>query len=347
MKLFHAPAHARHAPRFFLQRGTVRANYETPARAEALLEAGRAAGLDLATPPPAGIAALAGVHTDAYLAFLRGAHDAWTQQPQPGPEIVANIHPTPEMLAQGGRVGEGIIGRAGWFTADTSCPIGDGTWEAAIAAAGCALAASEDAARGRHAYALCRPPGHHAYAARAGGHCYINNAALAAQHLRAQGAGRVAILDIDSHHGNGTQGIFWDRADVFFASVHGDPDHYYPWYVGRAHERGGGAGAGFNLNLPLARGSTDATWLAAIETALDAIRGFRPDALVVSLGFDASETEPLSFLAVTAEGFARAGEHIARLGRPAAIIQEGGYNIETIGALLVRFLTGFGALAPG
>lgn len=347
MKLFHAPAHARHAPRFFLQRGTVRPNYEIPARAEVLLAAGREAGLDPATTPPATIAALASVHTEAYLEFLRDAYGAWSQLPQPGPEIVANIHPAPEMQAQGGRVGEGIIGRAGWFTADTACPIGEATWEAAIAAAGCALAAAEEAASGRHAYALCRPPGHHAYAARAGGHCYINNAALAARHLRAQGADRVAILDIDSHHGNGTQGIFWEHADVFLASVHGDPDHYYPWYVGRAHERGAGAGEGANLNLPLARGSADASWLAAIDTALDAIRAFRPQALVISLGFDASETEPLGFLAVTAEGFARAGERIAGLGRPAAIIQEGGYNTETIGTLLARFLAGLGSAGPG
>ena len=342
VKLFHSPAHARHAPRFFLQRGTVRPNYEIPARAEVLLEAGRAAGLDVATPPPASVAALAEVHAHAYLEFLCDGHRAWSEQPQPGPEIVANIHPAAEMLVQGGRPGTGIVARAGWFTADTACPIGEGTWEAALAAAGCALAAADEVAAGRHAYALCRPPGHHAYAARAGGHCYLNNAALAAQHLRGNGAARVAVLDIDAHHGNGTQGIFWERGDVFFASVHGDPDFYYPWYVGRDHERGAGAGAGANLNLPLARGSGDAAWLGAIETALAAIRTFRPEALVVSLGFDASETEPLGFLAVTAAGFARAGERIRALGVPAALVQEGGYDTATIGTILQRFLGGLG-----
>ena len=342
MKLFHSPAHARHAPLFFLQRGTVRPNYEIPARAEALLAAGRAMGMEVITPPPASVAALAAVHDHAYLEYLCDGHRAWSEQPEPGPEIVANIHPAPEMLAQGGRLGGGIIGRAGWFSADTACPIGEGTWEAAVAAAGCALAAVDEAAAGRHAYALCRPPGHHAYAARAGGHCYINNAALAAEHLRRRGAARVAVLDIDSHHGNGTQGIFWARGDVFFASVHGDPDYYYPWYIGRAHERGAGAGEGANLNMPLARGSGDAAWLAAIEAGLEAIRAFRPEALVISLGFDASETEPLGFLAVTAEGFARAGERIGALGVPAAIVQEGGYNTETIGPLLARFLGDMG-----
>lgn len=343
MKLFHSPAHRRHAPQFFLQRGTVRPNYEIPERAEALLRAGTAAGLEAVVPPPAEEAALATVHTGDYLAFLRDGHRAWAEQPEPGPEIVANIHPCPEVLAQGGGYREGgIIARAGWFTADTACPIGAGTWEAAIAAAGCALAAADEAASGRSAYALCRPPGHHAYAARAGGHCYINNAALSAQHLRAKGAARVAVLDIDSHHGNGTQGIFWERGDVFFASVHGDPDFYYPWYIGRAGERGADAGLGANLNLPLARGSGDAAWLGAIETAVAALRAFKPEALVVSLGFDASETEPLGFLAVTEDGFARAGERIAGLGVPAAVIQEGGYNTRTIGTLLARFLGGMG-----
>ena len=342
MKLFHSPDHARHAPRFFLQRGTVRPNFEIPRRAEVLLEAAREAGLEAIVPPPATVASLAAVHTHPYLEFLCDGHRAWSEQPEPGPEIDANIHPSAEMLAQGGRPGAGIVARAGWFTADTACPIGAGTWEAAIASAGCALAAVEEVAAGRHAYALCRPPGHHAYAARAGGHCYINNAALAAEHLRRQGAARVAMLDIDSHHGNGSQGIFWERGDVFFASVHGDPDFYYPWYVGRAQERGAGAGEGANLNMPLARGSGDAAWLAAIDAGLDAIRAFRPDALVVSLGFDASETEPLGFLAVTAEGFARAGERIGALGMPAALVQEGGYNTETIGMLLARFLGAMG-----
>ena len=168
--------------------------------------------------------------------------------------------------------------------------------------------------RGRHAYALARPPGHHAYAARAGGHCYVNNAAVAAQRLRAQGAALVAVLDIDSHHGNGTQGIFWDRADVLFVSLHGDPEGYYPWYVGHTEERGGGDALGCNVNFPLARGTGNDGWLAALADGLAAVRRFKPDAVVLSLGFDASEHEPLGFLRVTADGFARAGAAVAALG---------------------------------
>ena len=342
MKAFAHPAQSLHDPRFFLMRGRLRPNFEIPARAAAL-EAGLARlGIQPALPPPIPRAALEAVHAPAYLDFLRDAPAAWAALPDPGAEVVGNVHPTPEMLAQGASCPSGLVGQVGWFTADTACPIGPGTWDAALGAAACALAAAGEAAAGRTAYALCRPPGHHAYAARAGGHCYVNNAALAAQALRDAGAARVAVLDIDSHHGNGTQGIFWDRGDVLTVSVHGDPNRYYPWFVGHAAEVGAGAGVGCNLNLPLAQGLGDAEWLAAIQAGLRAVAAFRADALVVSLGFDASEHEPLGFLRVTADGFARAGAMISAAGLPAAIIQEGGYKVEVIGGLLERVLQAWG-----
>ena len=342
MKVFWHEAQLAHTPRFFLTRGQPRPNFEVPARAESLLAACAALALPIAAPPPAERAALESVHDAAYLDFLRDAHAAWVALDDAGGEVVANSHPPPEALANGGRMPEHVVGRAGWFTADAACPIGPRTREAALWAAAGALAAAGEAAAGRSAYALARPPGHHAYRARAGGHCYVNNAALAAERLRALGAARVAVLDIDSHHGNGTQGIFWDRADVLFVSLHGDPNRYYPWFTGHETERGAGAGEGFNRNFPLALGTGDAGWLAALDAGLDAIRAVRPDALVVSLGFDASEHEPLNALAVTADGFARAGEAIGRLGLPAALVQEGGYNVPLLGTLLTRFLEGFG-----
>lgn len=342
MKAFAHPAEAGHHPRFFLMRGRVRQNFEVPARAAALAEGLARLGVVPAEPPPCPPVALLRAHEPRYLDFLRDAAAEWAALPDPGEEVVGNVHPTPEMISQGGRLPAGLVGRVGWFTADTACPIGPGTWEAALGAAACALAAAEEAAAGRTAYALCRPPGHHAYAARAGGHCYVNNAAIAAATLAAAGARRVAVLDIDSHHGNGTQGIFWKRADVLTVSVHGDPDHYYPWFVGRAGERGAGPGTGCNLNLPLAQGTGDAGWLEAIGHGLDAIRAFRAEALVVSLGFDASEHELLGFLRVTEEAFARAGAAISALRLPAAIVQEGGYNVDVIGGLLARFLGAYG-----
>ena len=341
MKAFWDPAQLAHAPRFFLQRGQLRSNFETPARAQSLLAGCEAMGLAVTTPAPASHDALGTVHPADYLAWLECAVADWSAMEDAGPEVVANMHPSPEMLLTGARPPSSVIGRAGWFAADAACPIGPGSWGAITAAAACALAAADEAACNRDCYALCRPPGHHAYAARAGGHCYLNNAALAVERLIAHGARRVAVLDIDSHHGNGTQGIFWSRDDVLFTSIHGDPAGYYPWFVGHADELGAGPGAGFNRNFPLAAGTGDLGWLAALDAALRIIERFGADALVVSLGFDASRDEPLHFLSVTAEGFARAGAAIGRLALPAAFIQEGGYNVEALGTLLQAFLSAF------
>ena len=343
MKVFWDPVQLQHDPKFFLQRGHVRANFEVPTRAEVLLSACQDMGVSIETPPVVSRSALEGIHTPAYLDFLRDLPRDWDAMPDHGPEAVPNIHPSPEMFANGARMPVNVIGQLGWYTADTSCPISKTTWPAALAAASCALAAADFvSAGGRTAYALCRPPGHHAYPARAGGHCYLNNAALAAEALRTRGAARVAVLDLDAHHGNGTQGIFWSRDDVLYVSVHGDPNRYYPWYVGHPGERGAGAGAGWNLNLPLAKGTGDAGGLAAVAAGIGAIRRAGVDALVVSLGFDASRDEPLSFLAVSADGFARAGAAVRALGVPAAVVQEGGYNIDVMAGLLVRFLGALG-----
>jgi acetoin utilization deacetylase AcuC-like enzyme len=341
MRAFWDKIQLTHTPQFFLQRGHVRRNFEVPARAEALLASCRTLGMDIVTPPAADLAAIGAVHSQAYLDFLRDGPARWEAMDDHGPELVPNLHPSPEMLAQGAMPSATIVGQVGWFVADTSCPISASTWAASLAAASGAIAAADAVSAGEHAYALARPPGHHAYAARAGGHCYLNNAAIAAQRLRANGASRVAVLDIDSHHGNGTQGIFWDRSDVFFASIHGDPNGYYPWYIGHAGEIGAGAGLGCNLNIPMAKGSGDTDWLAAIDHALAAIRRFGADAMVVSLGFDASEDEPLRYLSVTQAGFARAGEKIAATGLKCALVQEGGYNTEVIGRLLERFVSAF------
>lgn len=342
MKAFWSPVQLAHAPSFFLMRGEVRPHFEIPARALALLEGCRALGLEIAAPPEVAAEALGKVHDAGYLAFLRDGPAAWAELPSKGPEIVANIHPSPEMLANGARLPDSIVGVAGWYTADAACPITAETWPAALSAAAGALAAADEAAAGRHAYALARPPGHHAYPACAGGHCYVNNAALAAERLIQRGAARVAVLDIDSHHGNGTQGIFWRRDDVVTVSVHGDPAQYYPWFVGHGDERGEAAGLECNLNLPLPRGSGDAVWLDAVAQGLAKIRHARADALVVSLGFDASRDEPLNFLAVSEDGFARAGAMIADAQLPCAVVQEGGYNTDVLGRLLERFLGALG-----
>jgi len=340
MRVFWDEAQRAHDPVFFMLRGVIGTNYEVAARADALLAACRGMALEIVQPPAPLMSAILDVHTSDLIAFLRDAHTLWSAVPGVGPELVPNHHITPEMAANGGRRPDHILGQLGYYTGDTSMPIGPGSWDAALASAGCAIAAAGEAAAGRHAYALCRPPGHHAYAGRASGHCMLNNAAIAAEALRRRGAARVGILDLDCHHGNGTQGIFWERDDVVTVSVHGDPNNCYPWFVGHPGERGMGAGAGCNLNLPLQRGADDAAWVGATQAGLRRLEDC--DALVIALGQDASVHEPLGFLAVTEEGFARAGAVVGAVGKPCAIVQEGGYDVERIGTLLVRFLMGLG-----
>jgi acetoin utilization deacetylase AcuC-like enzyme len=190
------------------------------------------------------------------------------------------------------------------------------------------------------AYGLCRPPGHHAYHDLAGGFCFLNNSAIAAAHLRLRHE-RVAILDVDVHHGNGTQGIFYERGDVLTVSIHADPQSFYPFVWGYAHERGAGAGLGANLNIPLPIGTGDDGYIEALGAARKMIEAFAPGALVVALGLDASEHDPLAGLAVTTEGFRRIGAAIARLKLPTAFVQEGGYLSDILGTNLTAVLAGF------
>jgi acetoin utilization deacetylase AcuC-like enzyme len=231
--------------------------------------------------------------------------------------------------------------------------VGPGTWEAARAAAGAAAEAASIASAGtaqsggrRVVYALCRPPGHHVTRDAYGGSCYLNNAAVAAQGLREAGAERVAVLDLDAHHGNGTQAIFYGRGDVFYGSVHVDPGAgWFPHYAGFAEETGSGSGAGFTLNVPLAPGSGDAEWLDGVERLAEAAERYRPDGLVVSLGVDAAVGDPESPLEVSLGGYRAAGERLSALASsvPAVAVQEGGYDLATIGPLVVAALSGLSA----
>ena len=231
--------------------------------------------------------------------------------------------------------------RVGRFCYDTMTLVGPGSWEAIRAAADAANTAALLVAAGqRAAYALCRPPGHHAGPGGYGGSCYLNNAAIAAQALRQRGAGQVAIVDIDAHHGNGTQAIFYERADVFYGSVHVDPGAgWFPHYMGFADEEGNGAGHRANRNVPLAPGSSDDSWLDAVGTLCGAVAAHGADAIVLSLGVDAAAADPESPLQVTADGYRAAGELIGALG-PVAVIQEGGYDLASLGDYVLAALTG-------
>ena len=335
MQVIYSSAHERHAPEAFISAGHVRPNPEVAERAARLLAA--VGGHDILPPDAFGIGPLTRV-TDDYLDFLTHAYDLWQKVAGASEEVVPNAHPGRHMHTRPHH----IVGLAGYHMADTACPIGAGTWEAASTSADVALTAAARVLDGqRVAYALCRPPGHHAFADLAGGFCFLNNVAIAAQHCRQNGAERVAIVDIDVHHGNGTQGIFYERADVMFVSVHADPISFYPWYAGHAEERGANSGQGYNLNLPLTRGSGDPQFLAAVEEGLAAIRRYVPDLVLISLGFDAQENDPLGILKVTTDGFAQAAALIAALDRPTVLVQEGGYLCDELGANLAAFLNGF------
>lgn len=337
MRVFYAADTALHAPQFFLMRGRPVANEERAERAERLLAGVARAGLSAEEPPEAGQAPLAAVHSTRYLAFLETAWALWQRLPGAGPEVLANVQPRrPEASYP-----HGLVGRAGWHMGDLACPIGEHTFRAATRAVDTAVAAARAVAGGdRAAYALARPPGHHASREQAAGHCFLNNAAIAAEVLRSAGA-RPAILDIDVHHGNGTQAIFYDRPDVLFVSVHADPHRFYPWFVGHASEGGAGAGEGANLNLPLPIGAEDPAWLAAIDGGLAEVHRYGADVLVLSLGLDVHASDPLAGMAVSTDGIRRAGERIARAGLPVAIVQEGGYLSGALTDNLAAFLEGF------
>ena len=225
--------------------------------------------------------------------------------------------------------------------ADTSTVLRAETWGAIYGTAQAAVSAADASVTERRAYALCRPPGHHAFADCAGGFCYINNTAVAAQRMRSMLRGRVAVLDIDVHHGNGTQGIFYERADVLTVSIHADPNTYFPYFAGYADETGSGEGRGFNHNITLPHGSHDDVWLAAVNEGLERIARFSPSGIVVALGLDAAEHDPLGVLKVTTDGFARAARAISKVNVPITLIQEGGYACADLPTNLVAFLREF------
>jgi len=336
MKAVFDARQGKHDPQFFMANGVPRPSPEQPERIARLHAAAERAGCRFEAPADRGTGPLAAVHTAEYLHFLRTIHARWQRIEGAGPEVIPNIHPA----SRGDGYPKSAVGQAGYHQADTACPIGAETWDSAYWSAQTAVSAAELLAGGERAvYALCRPPGHHAFADLAGGFCFLNNAAIAAEHLRRAGH-RPAILDVDVHHGNGTQGLFEARGDVLTVSIHADPARFYPFFWGHAQERGTGAGRGANLNLPLPRGTGDDAYLRALDTALARIDAFGCDALVVALGLDAHERDPFQGLAVTTAGFGRITRAIAGAGRPVLYVQEGGYLSDDLGPNLAAALEG-------
>ncbi|WP_084716649.1 histone deacetylase family protein [Thalassospira permensis] len=333
----------RHHGQTFMVAGEARPIPEVPERAEILTTAVKRLGLDLRTPDDFGMGPIAAIHAPEYLKFLQTIHAEW--KAVGGSDLVVpGIHPFDRL----GPYPRSPAGKAGFHMGDTSCPISATTWQSAYASAQTAIAATRQVRDGnaRSAYALCRPPGHHASRDIAGGFCYLNNSAIAAQELRAK-YDRVAILDVDLHHGNGTQHIFYARDDVMTLSIHADPRDFYPFFWGHAEERGRDAGLGFNHNYPLSLGSGDDAFLAALDRALAMIDHFSADAVVIALGLDASSDDPFGGLAVTPGGFAKIGEKIGGINLPTVLVQEGGYVSNTLAENLFQFISAFHATTAG
>jgi acetoin utilization deacetylase AcuC-like enzyme len=326
--------------------GVWEAGTEVPQRASVLLDQLTSAGAEITTATAHDASRILAVHDAALVEHLASVWEQWKSAgyltEHGRRRVVPYLFPTAGLLSglpiRSPRATHGRVGR---FCYDTMTLIGPGTWRAVRAAADAALTAADLVAAGAPvAYALCRPPGHHATPTAHGGSCYLNNAAIAAQALRDSGAARVAVIDLDAHHGNGTQAIFYDRDDVYVGSVHVDPGAgWFPHYVGYADERGSGAGRGANRNLPLAPGAGDADWLAAVDALCRDVRAHGADAVVVSLGVDAAASDPESPLQVTADGYRQAGARVGALG-PSVVVQEGGYDLSAIGPLVVAALTG-------
>ncbi|SFB95600.1 Acetoin utilization deacetylase AcuC [Polaromonas sp. OV174] len=345
MITFFNDSHQAHAPEFEFFRGERVPCFETPARAEYVKASLSARGHSLRQAHIDSRDILAKVHTPRYLSFLENAWRDWSAleagnaQRQPFPSVwpVRSLRSDIEPV--------NFIARLGLYSMDNGSPLAAGTWQAAKAGADAAASAAALLAGGqgaeRAAFCCSRPPGHHAGADFMGGYCFLNNAAVAAQALRDGGAARVAILDVDYHHGNGTQSIFYERSDVLFVSLHGDPQTEYPFYLGHADETGAGAGAGFNLNLPLPAGCSTARWFEALEQACLRISSFGSDALVISLGLDTFAEDPISKFSLQPDDFSRLGQRLGALGLPTVFVLEGGYAAAALGSNAVNVIDGF------
>jgi acetoin utilization deacetylase AcuC-like enzyme len=343
MKTFFNHLHDQHQGQFEMFRGALVPCHEVPARADHVLaELQRRKLGEVCAPQAFAASALTAIHSPRYLAFLESAWSEWVALDPANATRDALPSVWPTRTFRNDVLPDNFAARMGLFSFDAGSPLTSGTWVAARAGADCALSAAQALVDGdKAAFALSRPPGHHAGADFFGGYCFLNNAALAAQHLRDAGMERVAVLDVDYHHGNGTQAIFYDRPDVFFASLHGDPRTEYPFFLGYADETGAGAGEGANLNLPLPRGTDYGHWSDALEVALAAIARFGAQALVVSLGVDTFAGDPISGFTLQSDDYLRMGERLQQAGLPTVLVFEGGYAVADVGINAVNVLQAF------
>jgi acetoin utilization deacetylase AcuC-like enzyme len=336
--------HRSHDPAHEVADGRAIDAYEIPERAETIrrsLEADDGFASD--GPTGHGLDPIVAVHEPAMVTFLGSAWREWRAGGETAEEIFPDTFLLPS-LREGmgtGRIPTSVQAAIGAWCFDTATPIVEGTYAAARDAVDVALTAMDLVLGGeRAAYGLCRPPGHHAARAMFGGYCFFNNAAIVAEELRRLAGEPVAILDVDYHHGNGTQQLFYGRGDVLYVSLHGDPDRAYPYFAGFADETGTGAGRGANLNLPLPRGCSDEEYLEHLDRAIDAIGSFGGSTLVVSLGIDTYARDPICDLALTTAAYHEVGRRVAALGRRTVVLQEGGYFVPHLGENVRNWLRG-------
>lgn len=340
MDIIYSDLHIRRNAKTELYAGELVRPFECPERMDYILDQLRIRNLGaIAAPEAFGLDPILRVHDADFAEFLATCWSDWTEAGYKG-EAIPTCWPSrdmPRMVPP-----REIDGKIGYYALTAETSISDGTYEAALASADVALTGQKLVAGGKSsAFALCRPPGHHASKGMFGGYCFFNNAAIAAQAFIDQGAGKVAILDVDFHHGNGTQAIFYDRDDVLFVSLHGDPMDAFPYFLGGADETGIGAGEGFNINYPLPPKTPFSAWRAALQDALAKIGSHGPDALIISLGVDTFKLDPISFFKLESDDFTTYGADIAGLGLPTLFVMEGGYAVEEIGINTVNVLAGF------
>lgn len=326
-----------------LNEGKLMPPFENPKRAEQILVQVQQANLGLVLPPKQfGLEPILQVHDRRFVSFLQIAWQQWVASY--GEFDALPLNWAVRTMRQD-RIPETIEGKLSYYSFDAGTPIIAGTWQAAQSAVDVALTGQDLLVNGEQSvFALCRPPGHHAARDFYGGYCFLNNAAIAAQALIDAGAERVAILDVDYHHGNGTQAIFYDRSDVLFVSIHADPSHSFPYFLGFADETGIESGAGYNCNYPLPLGTDWENYVPTLAHALQAVQDYSPEAIVVSLGVDTYEKDPISSFRLTIDNYYQMGEKIAQLQKPTLIVMEGGYALEAIGMNVVSFLQGFVAV---
>lgn len=343
MKTVYSEDHKLHHGQAELIDGQLKPPVEKPERAEMILRSVQEVGLGEVIPPEDfGLEPILRVHDSEFVTFLQTAYSEWLEgfgehDALPLNWAVRGFSPHISEI----RIPKTVEGKLSYYSFDAATPITAGTWQAATSSVNVALTAQRLVSSGeRAAFALCRPPGHHAARDLYGGYCFLNNAAVAAQAFADEGK-RVALLDVDYHHGNGTQSIFYDRSDIFYISLHADPAYDYPYFSGYADERGVGEGEGFNLNLPLPLGTDWQGYKKALQTASAQIQNFAPDVLLVSLGVDIFVDDPISSFTLQAQDFSELGARLASPGLPTLFVMEGGYAVEALGKNVANVLAGF------